>query len=56
LIRSYISALGGLTPTKKLATLVEFCGVRTAWHAGDISPIGAAANVAVDVSTAAFGI
>jgi mannonate dehydratase len=57
LIRSHISALGGLTPAKKLATLAEFCGVRTAWHApGDTSPIGAAANVAVDVSTAAFGI
>jgi mannonate dehydratase len=32
-------------------------GVGTAWHApADVSPIGAAANVALDVSTPAFGI
>lgn len=56
-IRAHISAIGGLTPAKKLATLAEFCGVRTAWHApGDTSPVGAAANVAVDVTTSAFGI
>lgn len=56
-IRAHISAIGGLTPAKKLATLAEFSGVRTAWHApGDTSPIGAAANVAVDVTTSAFGI
>lgn len=56
-IRAHISAVGGLTPAKKLATLAEFSGVRTAWHApGDTSPVGAAANVAVDVTTSAFGI
>jgi mannonate dehydratase len=56
-IRSHISAIGGLTPAVKLATLAEFSGVRTAWHApGDTSPVGAAANVAVDVTTSAFGI
>jgi mannonate dehydratase len=56
-IRAHISAVGGLTPAKKLATLAEFSGVKTAWHApGDTSPIGAAANVAVDVTTSAFGI
>lgn len=56
-IRAHISAIGGLTPAKKLATLAEFFGVRTAWHApGDTSPVGAAANVAVDVTTSAFGI
>ncbi|WP_308164432.1 enolase C-terminal domain-like protein [Agromyces sp. ISL-38] len=57
LIRSHISAIGGLTPARKLAILAEFFGVRTAWHApGDTSPIAAAANVALDVTTAAFGI
>jgi mannonate dehydratase len=56
-IRSHISAIGGLGPARKLAVLAEFAGVRTAWHApGDTSPIAAAANVALDVSTAAFGI
>ena len=56
-IRSHISAVGGLTPAKKLAVLAEFFGVKTAWHApGDTSPVGAAANVALDVTSAAFGI
>ncbi|WP_286346667.1 enolase C-terminal domain-like protein [Frondihabitans sucicola] len=56
-IRCHISAIGGFSPAKKLATLAEFTGVRTAWHApGDTSPIGAAANVALDVGSPAFGI
>lgn len=57
LIRCHISAIGGLTPARKLAVLAELTGVRTAWHApADVSPIGAAANVALDVSSHAFGI
>lgn len=56
-IRCHISAIGGFTPARKLATLAEFSGVRTAWHApGDTSPVGAAANVAIDVTSPAFGI
>ena len=56
-IRSHISDIGGLSPAKKIADLAELCGVRTAWHGpGDTSPIGAAANVAIDVSSPAFGI
>jgi mannonate dehydratase len=56
-IRCHISAIGGFTPARKLATLAEFSGVKTAWHApGDTSPIGAAANVALDVTSPAFGI
>lgn len=57
LIRSHISDIGGLTPARKLAALAEVCGVRTAWHGpGDTSPIGAAANVALDISSVAFGL
>lgn len=57
LIRCHISAIGGLTPARKLAAAAELVGVRTAWHApGDTSPVGAAANVALDVTSAAFGI
>ncbi len=57
LIRCHISAIGGFTPALKLAALAEHFGVRTAWHApGDTSPVGAAANVALDVTSPAFGI
>lgn len=56
-IRCHISAIGGLTAARKIATLAEIMGVRTAWHSpGDTSPIGAAANVALDVTSPAFGI
>ncbi len=57
LIRCHISAIGGLSPARKLAVLAELTGVRTAWHSpADVSPIGAAANVALDVTSHAFGI
>lgn len=56
-IRSHVSDLGGLTAARKIAAAAELVGVRTAWHGpGDTSPIGAAANVALDVSSPAFGI
>ncbi|MFC0434235.1 enolase C-terminal domain-like protein [Kutzneria buriramensis] len=56
LLRLHTSAIGGLTPTRKLVALAELLGVRTAFHApGDVSPVGVAANLAVDVSTPAFG-
>jgi mannonate dehydratase len=56
-IRCHISAIGGFSPARKLAALAEFSGVKTAWHApGDTSPIGSAANVAIDVTSSAFGI
>ncbi|MEO3741934.1 enolase C-terminal domain-like protein [Plantactinospora sp. B5E13] len=56
-IRSHISGIGGLTAARKIAAAAELVGVRTAWHApGDTSPIGAAANVALDITSPAFGI
>ena len=56
LLRLHTSAVGGLTPTRKLVALAELLGVRTAFHApGDVSPVGVAANLAVDISTPAFG-
>lgn len=56
LLRLHTSSVGGLTPTRKLVALCELLGVRTAFHSpGDISPVGVAANLAVDVSTPAFG-
>jgi mannonate dehydratase len=56
-IRIHISDIGGLSPAKKLASMCEYFGVRTAWHGpGDVSPIGHAANLALDLSTTNFGI
>lgn len=57
LLRCHISAIGGLTAGRKLADLCELSGVQTAWHApADVSPVGAAANLALDLSSPAFGI
>lgn len=56
-IRVHLSQIGGLTPGRKLAALAEPFGVKTAWHGpGDNSPIGHAANVALDLSCYNFGI
>ncbi|MEV4887912.1 enolase C-terminal domain-like protein [Nonomuraea sp. NPDC055795] len=56
-LRLHVSTVGGLTPARKLAALCELSGVRTAWHGPpDVSPVGAAANVTLDVTSPAFGI
>lgn len=56
-IRVHISQIGGLTPARKLAAFCEYFGVRTAWHGpGDVSPVGHAAHVHLDLATPNFGI
>ena len=56
-IRIHISDIGGLTPARKLGAFAEFFNVRTAWHGpGDVSPVGHAANLALDLSQPNFGI
>ncbi len=56
-IRVHLSQIGGLTPARKLAALCEFFGVRTAWHGpGDVSPVGHAANVHLDLAIPNFGV
>ena len=56
-IRVHISDIGGLTPARKLAAFCEFFGVRTAWHGpGDVSPVGHAANLHLDLASSNFGI
>lgn len=56
-IRCHVSTIGGITPAKKLATYAELHGVRTAWHGpGDISPVGVAANMHLDMSVTNLGI
>lgn len=56
-IRCHVSQAGGFTPCRKIAIFAEIFGVRTAWHGpGDVSPIGHAANVTLDVVSWNFGV
>jgi mannonate dehydratase len=56
-IRIHVSQAGGLTPCRKIAAFGELYNVRTAWHGpGDVSPIGHAANVALDLACYNFGV
>jgi len=56
-IRVHISQIGGITPAKKMAAICELFGVRTAWHGpGDVSPVGHAANLHLDLSSPNFGV
>ncbi|MBI2192083.1 MAG: starvation-sensing protein RspA [Planctomycetes bacterium] len=56
-MRMHISQMGGLTPARKVAALGEIYGVRTAWHGpGDVSPVGHAMNVHLDLVCPNFGI
>jgi mannonate dehydratase len=56
-IRIHITQIGGLTPARKVAALCEFFSVRSAWHGpGDVSPVGHAANVHLDLAIPNFGI
>jgi mannonate dehydratase len=56
-IRVHISQIGGLSAARKMAAMCEFFAVRTAWHGpGDVSPVGHAANVHLDLAVSNFGI
>jgi mannonate dehydratase len=56
-IRVHVSQAGGLTPCRKMAAMGEAFSVRTAWHGpGDVSPIGHACNVALDLACWNFGV
>jgi len=56
-IRCHLSAIGGLTPARKISVLCEMYGVRTAWHAPlDTSPISIAVQTHLDYASPAFGI
>jgi mannonate dehydratase len=49
--------MGGLTPCRKYAAMGEIFNVRTAWHGpADTSPVGHAANLALDLSCTNFGV
>ena len=56
-IRCRVAATGGITPIKKLTTLCEIFGVRTAFQeGGENDPINQLASYHVDISSSAFGI
>jgi mannonate dehydratase len=56
-VRMHISTIGGLTPARNAAILAGAFGVRTAWHGpGDVSPVGHAANLHLDLWAPNFGI
>ncbi len=56
-IRVHISQVGGLTMARKMAAMCEFFNVRTAWHGpGDVSPVGHACNVHLDLACPNFGV
>jgi mannonate dehydratase len=56
-IRIHISQIGGLSMARKVAMLAEFFGVKTAWHGpADVSPVGHAAGLALELASYNFGI
>ncbi|MBP2631898.1 MAG: Galactonate dehydratase [Firmicutes bacterium] len=56
-IRVHISQIGGITAARKLQIFAEQFGVRTAWHGpGDMSPLGHAANIHIDLAAPNFGV
>jgi mannonate dehydratase len=56
-LRCDLGHIGGISTARKLAIMCEpFC-IKTAWHGPpDLSPVGHAANVHVDVAVPNFGI
>ena len=56
-IRCHISVIGGLTQARKVAAACQMFGVRTAWHGpGNVSPVGNAVNLHLDLTMPNFGI
>ena len=56
-IRCHVSAIGGLTPARKLAAVAEAYGVKTAWHGPlDLTPVGLAVQTHLDFALPNFGI
>jgi mannonate dehydratase len=56
-VRMRVAAIGGITQCKKIATLCEIFGCKTAWQeGGENDPINQIAAYHVDISSTAFGI
>lgn len=55
--RCRVSAIGGITPAKKLATMCEIYGAKTAFQeGGENDPVNQLAAYHVDIASTAFGI
>jgi mannonate dehydratase len=56
-VRMRVSAIGGITAARKIATLCEVFGVKTAWQeGGENDPVNQMASYHVDMCSQAFGI
>jgi len=56
-IRMHVSQMGGITPARNVAAFASMYGIRTAWHGpGDVSPVGHAANLHLDLWAPNFGV
>jgi mannonate dehydratase len=56
-MRCRVAATGGITPIRKLVTLCETFGVKTAFQeGGENDPVNQLASYHVDISSSAFGI
>jgi mannonate dehydratase len=56
-IRCRVTAIGGITAAKKLATVCEIFGVKTAFQeGGENDPVNLLAAYHVDLSSSAFGV
>jgi len=56
-IRMHVSQMGGVTPARNVAAFANMYGIRTAWHGpGDVSPVGHAANLHLDLWAPNFGV
>lgn len=56
-LRMHISQMGGITAARNAAIHAQIYGIRTAWHGpGDVSPVGHAANLHLDLWAPNFGI
>lgn len=56
-IRTRVTAIGGITQARKIATLCEVFGVKTAFQeGGENDPVNLLAAYHVDISSSAFGI
>ena len=56
-VRMHISQIGGITAARNIAIFADIYGIRTAWHGpGDVSPVGHAANLHLNLWAPNFGV